>query len=213
MGRPAYVVLEEFAVEDQPVPIIVSARRSRTKTADEQDPTAALVKEAYERGLADGEAAARTVADQRIFQMELDCETRIATIRDELSKDLVERILDGLNGGIESARRKLASQIADVLLPVMRRSITESTIFALAEELASVIQSDDALHVQLKGPDNIINVVFEALSARLGKESSLLARLTMVPTGDTEMRIEYNTTVIESRLMEWLERLEEARGT
>lgn len=174
---------------------------------------AVRLQEAYARGHADGEAAERAVADIKIAELVADHERQLELERYELSDALAERLVAELAAGFDSAREKLVSRLTSILVPVLKRSITETAIFSLADELARVLDGDGAISIQMRGPEKIIAVVLEAVNARRSAGSDVAEKIHATFTDDAEIRVEYGDAVIETRLAEWLGRIEEARGT
>lgn len=214
MGQPAYIVLEEFATDDGAgAATIVGLRPRVIERPRGADTTAVRLQEAYARGHADGEAAERAVADIKIAELVSDHEQRIERERYELSDALAERLVSELVAGLDSAREKLVSRLSSILVPVLKKSITETAIFALAGELARILDGDGAILIHMRGPEKIIAVVLEALHARQSAVSDVVERIHVTFTDDAEIRVEYGDAVIETRLAEWLRRIEEARGT
>lgn len=214
MGQPAYIVLEEFATEDGAGAATVVGLRPRViERSRGPDAMAVRLQEAYARGHADGEAAERAVADIKIAELVADHERQLELERYELSDALAERLVAELAAGFDSAREKLVSRLTSILVPVLKRSITETAIFSLADELARVLDGDGAISIQMRGPEKIIAVVLEAVNARRSAGSDVAEKIHATFTDDAEIRVEYGDAVIETRLAEWLGRIEEARGT
>lgn len=214
MGQPAYIVLEEFACDDGAgAATVVGLRPRLIERSRGPDAMAMRLQEAYARGHADGEAAERAVADIKIAELVADHERRIERERYELSDALAQRLIADFAAGFDRARETLVSRLTSILVPVLKRSITETTIFGLADELARILDGDGAISIHMRGPEKIITVVLEALNARLSVGSDVAEKIRVTFSDDAEIRVEYGDAVIETRLAEWLCRIEEARGT
>lgn len=212
MGQPASVVLEEFdSDETTRPPNTLEFRLKRIEQQKRPDVVAARLQEAYARGYAEGEAYERRVADQRIAELTVDSERRMEAMRRELAVNLIERLVAACDAGVAQARHLLASQISDILLPVLKQSITERAIFELADRLAGIMEADGAVMVHIRGPESLVDLVLEALSARALAGNSLASRMRSSVADTAEVSVEVGEAVIETRLWDWLRRLEEAR--
>lgn len=214
MGQPAYRVLEEFETDTPPVPRSLAGLKTRTvEVRRPPDATALRIQEAYAQGHADGELSERAIADARIAELTADFELRLAEERSRLAGTLADRIVESLRAGLEGARQRLATDLAAVLVPVLRRTISESAILELVDEVARILERDEAIVIDMWGDQRFTDLVCEGIAARIGGgEEAVLQRIRRHPSSGPEITVAYGDAVIETRLAEWLRHIEEARG-
>ncbi len=94
----------------------------------------------------------------------------------------------------------IAEAVARVLRPVVAQKLAEEALAKLAHEIEKLLSSEDAIHLKISGPEDL---VFE-----LRKHIPSNATVTVLAGEKPEVTVIANKTVIETRLGEWLARVE-----
>lgn len=218
MGLPAHRFLEEFALDVAAFPAAITGLRQhhqprqQTRSEVAVDHVAISIQQAYSQGYAAGEEAERAAGDARVAELGADLERKLAEAQRQFGLDLADRIDREMAAGLTRARERLASQIGTVLMAVMRRRLAEDCILDLADQAARILEAEDSIVVDLRGPAKFVEIVMAAIEARHRDEApSMLSRIRCHTSESSELSLEYADSVIEARLAEWLGRLDEVR--
>lgn len=208
MGYPVHKFLEEFKGDDAQLTEIVRALRPRSQPAEPERAITARVEDAYSRGYSEGQEAARARSTVEFEALRADYEARMERTGTLFSDALVDRLVSELHRQIDAVHLSVSGQLAAALLPVMRHVLAEATVRELAGNLAGLLDETDTLTIELRGPQELIDRVTRRLddmeTPAIGREDP---RLKCVVEETIELRVIINDTVIETRLMHWIERL------
>jgi hypothetical protein len=195
MARPIQHFLREFASGDapfqppvaKPVPA-ASADKAVAVPASAPDMLAIKVQEAYQKGLAAGRALEREASEAQTAELAVDLERQLESVRGTFSAALADSLALELRTSIEAASARLSSHVATALMPFLRDGITQAAIASFVKELGSMIDTTEGLTVEVACPPP--------------------GSVRCVPGDTADIRVTLNETVIETRLAEWLSRLE-----
>lgn len=212
MGQPLHRFLEEFAGDETHASAIVRSMRPRVvERIAAPDPLTLKLQEAYELGRKDGEAAARSAMASDRAALVADCEHKIETVKSVFAENIADGTARELREGLAQAGVSMAEHVATILLPLLRDRLTELAIRAFANDLRCMAEDALSTVVELSGPDELV----ERLLLHFDREPAWRTGLTgpeirLVTSSHPELRVVMDRSVLETRLAEWLERIEEA---
>ncbi len=219
MGLPAHRFLEEFALDVTAFPAAIAGLRRQSERrlppAGEAaaDEVAVRIQAAYAQGYAAGEDAERAAGEARLAELAADAERKMAEAETAFGRGLADRLSRDLVAEIGLARERFAAQIASVLLPILRRRMTEDCVSDLARQAAGILGAGDTIVVDLRGPETLVEMVLAAVEAlQTGDAPSLRSRFRCHVAEGSEVSVAYADSVIEARLGEWLARLDASRA-
>lgn len=212
MGQPVHRFLEEFGGDEGHSPAIV--RRLLPKFAERPagpNQFAIELEAAYTRGREDGEAAVRTAAQAEIAELRADCQRWIETTKNTFAEQVADRLALDLQTGLAHAASAISAHVATILLPLLRDRLAEAAVTAFAAQLRAIVDGSDAITITLSGPDELVRHILPRLEAEgTWRRPGGAPQIHCVAGDGTELRVVFDQTVIESRLVEWLGRIEEA---
>lgn len=207
MGQPVHRFLEEFAGDEGHTASVVHSLRPRiVNRIAAPDPIAAQLQEAYERGREDGATALRAETEARIAELAADAEIQIEATRSAFAQTVAERLARDLQAGLAHTGAVISEHVAAVLLPLLRDRLAEAAVREFAAELRVMVEDSGAIAVDLSGPDELVHRLLRLLSAA----DTWKLEIRRAPGTDAELRVVLADTVIETRLADWLGRIEAA---
>jgi len=204
MGYPVHKFLEEFETEDAQLTNIVRALRSRSTATESERAASARAEEAYARGHDEGRAAAEADHRAELTAMRAGYEERMERSSALFCESLTEKLVSELRRQIDAVHATISDQLVSALLPVLRHVLTEASVRELAGGLGDLLNEAEALTVELRGPQELIDRVIGCLSQ---SQPPAEPRIRCVVDETAELRVTANDTVIEARLMDWIKRL------
>lgn len=211
MGPPIHKVLEEFPSEDAAPPDAVVFRlRPRSDAKPQQPPNnATQLGEAFGKGFEEGQRALRAEFEAQMASLKRDCEQRLSATRVQIADKLAGEIATQLREQLETLQDRIEANLVDVLSPVLRHVLTERAVTDLAREMRRLIDKE-TLSVDISGPDELTELICRKYH-ELDPEAAAVA-LRRRQGVSTEVHIEIDGTVIESRIMQWIGRIAEVTG-
>ncbi len=213
-ARPIQHFLKEFASGEtnfQPPlakPVPVAPAETQAAPAPAPDLVAIKVQEAYQKGLAAGRALEREATEAQAAELAVDFQRQLEGVRSTFSAALAENLATELRSSIEAAGARLSSHAATALMPFLREGITQAAIESFVKELGGMIDTTEGLSVEVACPKDIIDLVRERLAEAMAARGAPPGSVRCVPGDTADIRVTLNETVIETRLAEWLSRLE-----
>jgi len=215
MARPIHHYLKEFGSTEisfhppMPKPSAPAVEAAPAPpSAPAPDVLAIRVQEAYQQGLAAGRALERDAADAQSAELAVDFHRRLDDARTNYSGTLAETLAAELRAGIEAASARISANAAMVLTPFMRDGLTRAAIASFAKELGDMIGTSEGLVVEVACPRDIADALREQLAEAMAKQGIAAGSVRCVPGDTTDIRVTLNETVIETRLSDWLSRVE-----
>jgi len=215
MARPIQHFLREFASGDasfqppvaKPVPA-APAEKAAAAPAAAPDMLAIKVQEAYQKGVAAGRTLEREASEAQAAELAVDLERQLESVRSTFSKALADNLAAELRASIEAASARLSSHVATALMPFLRDGITQAAIASFVKELGGMIDTTEGLSVEVACPKDIVDLLRERLAEAMAARGAPPGSVRCVPGDTVDIRVTFNETVIETRLAEWLSRLE-----
>jgi hypothetical protein len=211
MGYPVHNFLEEFGAEDVPADDVVHRFRPRSAPEKAEHVSAERVKEAYSRGYEDGHAAAEAHMRAELDAQRAKYDERMEHLNALFSEKLSEQLTSELRHQIANVHVTISDQLVAALLPVMRHVLTEASVRELIDKLGRFLNETGALAVELRGPADLIERVSNRL-VDMEKQGMLreVPSIKCIVDETAELRVTANDTVIESRVMDWIDRIKAA---
>lgn len=210
MARPIHHFLKEFASDETPFqpplpkPVVVLE-----KAAPAPDAIASRLQAAFQEGLAAGRAMEREATEAQAAELAVDFDRRIGEVGATFSTVLADSLAVELRAGIEAASARISSNVATALVPFLREGITRAAIASFVKELGDVLDTTDGMLVEVACPKEILEPLRDRLEEVMTARGAPPGSVRFVSGSATEIRVTLNDTVIETRLAEWLSRLDE----
>jgi hypothetical protein len=228
MARPIHLFLKEFTSgeEVQPAttpgsakapaiaptkpPVKVPVQKAVPMPAAEPAPDqmAIRLQESYQRGVTEGRAQERHEIDRQTTELSIDFERRLEEARGGFSKALAGQLADEVRNGIERARLEISTHIAAALVPILRAGVTRAAIASFVAELGEMVELTEGVTIDVACPRELLEPVREALGEAMGRRGAPPGSVRCIPGDTIEVRVKVNDTVIETRLADWLSRLD-----
>lgn len=214
MARPIQHFLKEFASGEthfQPPlarPVPAAPVETAAAPTPAPDMLAIKVQEAYQKGLAAGRALEREATEAQAAELAVDFERQVEAVRSTFSAALADNLVTELRTAVEAASARLSSHAATALMPFLRDGITQAAITSFVKELGSMIDTTEGLSVEVACPKDIVDLLRERLAEAMAARGAPPGSVRCVPGDTADIRVTLNETVIETRLAEWLSRLE-----
>jgi len=98
--------------------------------------------------------------------------------------------------------------VAIALVPILRVGVTKAAIESFVAELGDMVELTEGMTIDVACPRELIEPVRAALGEAMGKRGAPPGSVRCIPGDTAEVRVKFNETVIETRLAEWLSRLD-----
>ncbi len=214
MTRPIHHFLKEFPSGDEP-PVAPPAKSDLTYDAvvappspPAPDVTAIRIEEAYQRGLTAGRALERQEMEAQATVLSVDFERRLEETHRRFSAALAERLASELRAGVDGARLTISSHVATALVPFLRAGVTQAAVQSFVAELGDMVEMGDGMAVDITCPRELLEPLREALGEAMAKRGAPPGSVRCIPGDTSEIRVSLENTVLETRLADWLARLD-----
>ena len=169
---------------------------------------ASRLQDSYQQGVAAGRAQERREIDTQTAELSIDFERRLEDARGGFSKALAEQLADEVRTGIERARLAISTHVATALVPLLRASVTQAAIASFVAELSDLVEITEGVAIDVACPRELVELVREALGDAMARRGAPPGSVRCIPGDVAEVRVKLNDTVIETRLADWLSRLD-----
>lgn len=218
MARPIHHFLKEFGGGEAAAPFQPPMPKSIAQAATPapatsaappaQDLVAIRVQEAYQKGLAAGRALEREAAEAQSAELAVDFDRRLEESRGAFSTALAESLAVELRTGIDAASARISAHVATALVPFLREGLTQAAITSFVKELGDMIDTTGSLAIEVACPRDIVDPLRERLAEAMAARGAPAGSIRCLPGDTTDIRVTLDDTVIETRLADWLSRLE-----
>ena len=217
MEKPLHAYLEEFP-SHAPLERETVAARFQNPSATSalparETPVDARIAAAHAKGLDVGQASARARFDDETAALRADFAQQIAETKTAYSQSIAQAVVSTIIAQVDDLRARLVEQMTAAVMPVLRHALTEAAVRDLAAELHDLIGDAETLTVDISGPADLLERIWETYlerrSATMGGPIPVV-RFSTGPT--TDVRITIDDSIVESRLFEWIGRTMEAVG-
>ncbi|MGE0212589.1 MAG: hypothetical protein AB7S41_12910 [Parvibaculaceae bacterium] len=164
-------------------------------------PPESLFEEAYEHGRQEAFAVARAEYERALGEHRRQFDEQLAAEREKWTAHQSDAITARIGDSFTTLQTTLSGAVSQVLKPFLVEVVRERVVEDLARLLEELIAKGRASHLRIAGPEDLL----AALRARLAGH----AGVEYVPAPGGELEVEADRTVIETRLAEWRDRIEE----
>lgn len=209
---PAHLILQDMSdmttmpseVEAPPKRAVEDVERELEEKEQEwQQASEAANAEAYERGRADGVAIASAEYEVKLNELVEQHKRELVQTREHWDREFGASIWARMAEDFNSIREALAEDTARALVPFLGRQIEDQAVLKLVASVADVVSTEKATKLEVSGPEKLI----EGFQAAF-PDDRLDVSYTKIE--QSEIRIVVDQTVIETRLSEWMAKLESA---
>ena len=179
-------------------------RRSREDAGLSGEPTQVDIQTAteiwYEKGFKEGVEHTKSSCDAKLAAREEECKQWIVDARKTWSEVQGAALAQQITNAVDVLKTDIADTVGRILSPLVAQKLADEALTKLAHEIEKLLSSEDAIHLKIAGPADL---VFE-----LRKHIPSNAIVTVLAGDKPEVTVVANKTVIETRLSEWLARIE-----
>jgi hypothetical protein len=156
---------------------------------------------------AEGEAAARAELEaQHAAEREAVAKrhaAEIAALRAEMETVAAQSIPKAIAARSADIADAIASDVAEILAPVMDQTIRARVLERLAGEIRGVLDLDNAGKVSVTGPEGLVTALCDILGADAD-------RIVVSHSGQFDIEVEVDRTRLATRLSDWTKAVEES---
>lgn len=156
---------------------------------------------------AEGEASARAKLEgQHAAEREADAKrhaAEIAALRAEMETITAQSIPVAIAARSADIAEMIATDVAEVLAPLMDQTIRGKVLERLANEIRGVLELDNAGSISVTGPEGLVT----ALCDMLGGDAD---RIVVKHAEQFDIEVEVDRTRLTTRLSDWAKAVEES---
>lgn len=207
MGKTIGDLLVEFDSSDQRLRAdrVVPFIRNRfaggaTPPPKPEDSRAEQIEEAYQRGLAEGRAAAQLEHDTKAAEDKIRYGIRMSAERQVWVREQGTVLADRIAEGYRELEHGLAETVSQILEPFLISVLRQRAVSSFTEQL-KVLLADRAMPVlRINAPADLI----EAIKSKIGNAA---VSIEYVTTDNPEIHVIADQTVIETQIQAWIDRI------
>lgn len=163
-------------------------------------PVVAPEEEAYQRGLSEGYATARTEYEQKLNEETSRFDTRLGEERHDLLNETAARIASEIAEVGNQLEARIAGVTARILEPFITSAVQKQAVATFVEKLSSLTSDSRRPALRVTGPSELIELVRSKLGVR-----SIAVELRAEPVA--EVSVVVDQVVLETQMKIWAERL------
>jgi hypothetical protein len=194
---PAARYLADFGVGAS----VAGAQRGSGEAADHVD-TAASQDQAFARGVEAGRAAACAEFEAKLAEQRNLATRHLAAERQAWAGGIGKKLASGLLVGLQDLEARIADSVARILKPFVAAELHAQAIAELKAGLDALVSTDQGGGIQVSGPADVL----EVMQGRLAGKNVAVA---FTPSEDCDVRIVAGQATLETRLGEWMAKLDE----
>jgi hypothetical protein len=195
---PAARFLAEFGAE-----AVAAAPPGAEPDANRSACTPAELEEAFARGVEEGQAAARAECDVQLEEQRGQFAAELEAARQEWVTGACEQLAGSLLAAVSEFEVRIAETVARILKPFVTAQVHTQAVAELRASLDVLVSADPGVTLNVSGPEGILDAVREHLD---GKAMTV----TYEPSDGCDARIVAGQATLETRLEDWMAKLEEA---
>ena len=164
---------------------------------------AAKLDEAFVRGVDDGRAAAEAEFETKREEQRAEFDAQLAAERQEWATSIGEQLANRLLGAVKEFEGRVAETTARILKPFVAAEFHHQAVTELQASLDALLATDSGVSLGISGPADVLEVLSQHLSGKI-------ATVTYAPNDDCDVRIVAGQSTLETRLRDWMAKLDEA---
>ncbi len=156
--------------------------------------------DAYQRGVADGYAAAQAEYEQQLNAEKDVFSAQLREQRDALLSEAADKIAGEILAAGSELEAKIAGVTARILEPLISGAVQQQAVAAFVERLSSLASDNLRPALRIAAPSQLIALVRSKLGAR-----AMSVELVAEPVAEVSIIIDQ--VVLETQLKVWVDRL------
>jgi hypothetical protein len=208
MPKPAASVLTEFSVakpkpfaEPQPQP---TAAENGDDTADVAASAAEREEAAFERGRAEGRAAAEEELRAKLEEERAAAAQHLAQERASWAEQESAALAEKITTAFETLQKDVTDIVGAILEPFVEEALRTKSVDELAQALTPLLATGKHALFRVTGPQDLL----DALKAKLGASAG---SFTFEVTDAVDLSVAVDRTVIETQLGDWLPQIAKSK--
>jgi len=170
---------------------------------DAQAGAQAKLDEAFARGVETGRAAAQAEFEAKFASQQTIFAKRLELERQKWIVGTGGKLATGLAAGIKELEARIAETTARILKPFLEAEVHRQAIAELRSSLDALVATDPEVKLHVEGPADILDILREQLASKHPPA-------VFETSDDCDVRIVAGQAVLETRLKDWMAKLEEA---
>lgn len=165
--------------------------------------SASRLSKAEEAGYERGRASLQAEMRQAVLDMKTDADARLRDHREQWVEKEAEKLASDVEAGLAKVRLEMAESLTRMLLPFLAGRLEEAALEEIAVAAGGVINECAGVTVELSGREDLSR----DLAGRLEMSADYVK---VSPDEKPEVRVKIDSTLLETRLADWLKDIEGA---
>ena len=140
---------------------------------------------------------------QAVLDMKTDADARLRDHREQWVEKEAEKLASDVEAGLAKVRLEMAESLTRMLLPFLAGRLEEAALEEIAVAAGGVINECAGVTVELSGREDLSR----DLAGRLEMSADYVK---VSPDEKPEVRVKIDSTLLETRLADWLKDIEGA---
>lgn len=154
------------------------------------------IKEAHQRGLVEGRAAAQAEHEAAVAALAASFEEKLAAERQKWAAEQGAHLGERIAASIEDLEQRIADAVSEILKPVLREEVRVKAVEELSRTLETLLSKGDYAKIVVSGPADLI----AAMEARLAGDD---ASLSFVAAEGADINVSADETILATRIGAW----------
>jgi hypothetical protein len=168
-----------------------------------EEDMAARIAEAVARGHEEGRAGAEEECQAKLEAQREEFEQRLASERQAWTQQAGEALVEQMLAAMRDMETRISESTARVLRPLLAAQLRRQAVTELSALVRTIVSRDRGATLVVSGPDDLIAVMRERLA-------DATAEVTFSVSDNPDIQVTLDHTVLQTRLQEWNDRIEEA---
>lgn len=204
---PAFTVLQELNPTAEMALAFEEELKAEEEAAAEENKAPRLseedVRAAYEDGYDAGLAAAEAEFADELERRKEEADAQVANAGNDFMRQFGEKAAAGVMQSLKAIREELARDTAAAIMPFLSKAMKARAVESLSEAMAETVDVMGAAEVVVTGPQDMI----DALKEHLPRTWKVRER---VSEDDVELSAQIDSTVLTTRIADWLKEFTES---
>jgi hypothetical protein len=163
---------------------------------------AARVAEAVARGHEEGRTVAEEEFQARLEAQREEFEQRLSSERQAWMEQAGETLVERMLAAMRDMEARVSESAARILRPLLAAQLRRQAVTELSALVRTIVSRDRGATLAVSGPDDLIAVLREKLA-------DTTAEVTFSTSETPDVQVTLDHTVLQTRLQEWVERIDE----